>query len=109
MRVEHHKLVRDRIPEIIKLRGARPFIRVLDSDEYRSALIHKLLEEAQEAQLAHPNALPYELADLLEVIDALLSTLNLPWDDFRGLAAAKRLDRGGFHQRLFLEYVEEVK
>jgi predicted house-cleaning noncanonical NTP pyrophosphatase (MazG superfamily) len=60
------KLVRDRIPEIIKSEGHRPVTRVLDEASYRQALLAKFIEEAQEASRATPDGLPGELADVLE-------------------------------------------
>ena len=51
--------------------------------------------------------LPTELADVLEVLQALATTLGMTWDQVLKLAAEKRTQRGGFHDRLFLEYVEE--
>jgi predicted house-cleaning noncanonical NTP pyrophosphatase (MazG superfamily) len=50
MRVAHHKLVRDQIPQIIAADGGRPVTRVLDQASYRAALRAKLLEEAREAR-----------------------------------------------------------
>ena len=52
MSVPCHKLVRDRIPEIIQSDGCRPVIRVLDEASYRQALLAKLAEEADEADRA---------------------------------------------------------
>ena len=41
MRVPHHKLVRDRIPEIIQAEGHHPVTRVLDDSSYQAALLAK--------------------------------------------------------------------
>jgi predicted house-cleaning noncanonical NTP pyrophosphatase (MazG superfamily) len=49
MRVDHGKLVRDRIPAIIESHGCRAVARTLDEDSYRTALLAKLAEEAREA------------------------------------------------------------
>ncbi|MGD0246388.1 MAG: nucleoside triphosphate pyrophosphohydrolase [Streptosporangiaceae bacterium] len=51
MRVAHHKLVRDQIPEIIAAAGRQPVTRVLDQAGYQAALRAKLIEEAREADL----------------------------------------------------------
>jgi predicted house-cleaning noncanonical NTP pyrophosphatase (MazG superfamily) len=48
------KLVRDRIPDIIRARGAAPQTRVLDDSENLSSLFDKLLEEAQEMRRRTP-------------------------------------------------------
>jgi predicted house-cleaning noncanonical NTP pyrophosphatase (MazG superfamily) len=107
MRVEHNKLVRDLVPQIIEADGRRPVTRILGEDDYRAALRAKLVEEAAEARDATPDRLPAELADVVEVIAALLSTLGLTWDDLFALAERKRAERGGFAGRVLLEYVLE--
>ena len=106
MRVTYTKLIRDRIPEVIQADGRRAITRVLDTHGYRSALLAKLIEEAHEAQAASPDELAGELADIFEVLQALLPPLAMTWQDLMALAATKREDRGGFTRRLFLEYVE---
>jgi predicted house-cleaning noncanonical NTP pyrophosphatase (MazG superfamily) len=106
MRVEHNKLVRDHIPQIIEADGRRPVTRVLGDVDYRAALRTKLVEEAVEARDAPPDRLPAELADVVEVIAALLPTLGLTWEDLFALAERERAERGGFTGRLLLEHVE---
>jgi len=73
---------------------------------YRSALVAKLIEEAQEASAAPAGDLPTELADVLEVMQALVSDLGMTWEVFLSIAAGKRAERGAFDHRIFLEYVE---
>lgn len=63
MRVEHHELVRDRIPEIIRERGGVAATRVLDEREYLPALL------VEQARAAGPVELPGEIADLEHAID----------------------------------------
>ena len=47
--IEHNKLVRDRIPEIIRATGKTPVTRtVADVEERKRRLIDKLIEEVQE-------------------------------------------------------------
>jgi predicted house-cleaning noncanonical NTP pyrophosphatase (MazG superfamily) len=105
--VAHNKLVRDRIPEIIQCNGHRAVTRVLDSDEYRQQLLAKLVEEAQEAQAAPAVELPSESADVFETLQALTTAAGLTWDQLTAIAADKRSRRGGFRNRIYLEYVEE--
>src|SRR5580700_4537909 len=90
MRVTYNKLVRDRIPEIIEADGHHAFTRTLDGQDYRTALLAKLVEEAREAQSASADELPSELADVREVLQALLSTLPMTWQELDALAASKR-------------------
>ena len=69
-------------------------------------MLAKLIEEAHEAQEASPDDLPGELADIFEVLQALLPTLAMTRQDMVALAVTKRGQRGGFTRRLFLEYME---
>jgi predicted house-cleaning noncanonical NTP pyrophosphatase (MazG superfamily) len=107
MRVVYNKLVRDQIPGIIARDGYQAVTRVLDHAGYRAALRAKLLEEAQEAQAAAEEQLLSELADVLEVLQALASAHGARWEDIESEAARERAERGGFDQRIFVEYVEQ--
>jgi len=108
MRVTYNKLVRDRIPELIEANGHHAVTRILDGQDYRAALLAKLIEEAREAQGAPTDELPSELADVWEVLQALLSTVPMTWQGFQALAASKRGERGGFSEGIFLEYTEQA-
>jgi predicted house-cleaning noncanonical NTP pyrophosphatase (MazG superfamily) len=109
MRVAHHKLVRDQIPEIIAAAGRQPVTRVLDQAGYQAALRTKLLKEAHEAQAAPDGQLASELADVLEVLQALAAAHNMSWEDVVSEAGRKRAERGGFGKRIFLEYVDQAR
>ena len=62
------KLVRDRIPELIRASGRTPVIRTLSDDGYRAALNAKLDEEVAELRAAHTrDAALAEAADIVEV------------------------------------------
>lgn len=68
------KLVRDRIPELIRQSGRNPNVGHISGDDLVRALGAKLIEEAQEAAAALTNRdeLIEELADLTEVIAAVM-------------------------------------
>ena len=106
MRITYDKLVRDGIPAIIAADGGQACTRVLDQGSYRTALHDKLLEEAREAREASGPQLMSELADLLEVVRGLAGAYGIEWESIEAEAARKRADRGGFDQRIFLEYVD---
>ena len=97
------KLVRDRIPEIIRSSGGDPAIRVLDDDAYARALRAKLLEEAGELHAATGDDVVTEAADVLEVVLAILRTNGLDLGDLIAARDAKLLERGGFDRGLWLE------
>ena len=108
MRLDYHKLVRDGIPRIIEAGGGQPVTRVLDQAGYLTALRAKLMEEAEEAQTASGGQLRSELADVLEILQALAAAHGMSWEDVVAEAARKRDERGGFDERIFLEYVDQV-
>jgi predicted house-cleaning noncanonical NTP pyrophosphatase (MazG superfamily) len=109
MRVTYHKLVRDQIPAIIAADGHQPVTRILDHAGYEAALRAKLLEEAHEAQAAPDEQLASELADVLEVLQALAAAHDMSWEDIVFEASRKRAERGGFDNRIFLEYVDQAR
>jgi predicted house-cleaning noncanonical NTP pyrophosphatase (MazG superfamily) len=95
----YNKLVRDRIPEIIEAAGKRCEVRVLGNDEYLKALQDKLAEEVQE--YLHSGKVE-ELADLVEVVYALVQAAGMSRDAFDQIRERKARERGGFERRLFL-------
>lgn len=99
-----NKLVRDKIPDKIKSNGEVAVTRVLDDDEYRKELFKKLLEEANEVinSSSKEEALE-ELADVLEVIKSIGELNNFSLENIIDAANKKRLSRGGFKKRMFLE------
>lgn len=104
----YNKLVRDRIPEIIIGNGGAPFTRILDDKEYKEELEKKLNEEYQEVLGAtETNDRIEELADMLEIIDALANVEGKTLDDVIEVQKQKRLKRGGFSKKIYLEKVEE--
>ena len=105
-RAEHNKLVRDKIPEIIRNSGNHCGISTLNDAEYIKALRQKLVEEANEAATASPEELAQELADLMEVMDALISATGIKPEEVREIQKSKRSRRGGFDNRIKLLWTE---
>ena len=91
------KLVRDRIPEIIEADGLVPRIRVAAPEEYRQLLRAKLVEEVSEFLDSEE---PEELADVLEVIHALVTDLGVSVEWLEDLRRSKARERGTFTRRL---------
>ncbi len=102
--VTYNKLVRDRIPEIIRSHGKTVNCVVMPEEEYVEALEAKLSEELEE-YLAGKE--PEELADLLEVFYALLKARGIPFEELERIRAEKAEKRGGFDRRIKLISVEE--
>ena len=105
----YNKLVRDKIPNIIKEKGETPVIKVLDEINYKKELEKKLYEEYKEVMEAIGDDRVEELADMLEVIRALASLENKNLNDIIALADKKNEKRGAFEAKIFLEKVIESK
>jgi predicted house-cleaning noncanonical NTP pyrophosphatase (MazG superfamily) len=106
MRKEYNKLVRDRIPEIIRESGRKYAVEVMPDEEYRVALLDKLLEEAQEAVGAGLPGLIRELADLYEVIDAVMAAYDIEKETVLAEKGERLKERGGFAKRLRLLWTD---
>lgn len=66
------KLVRDKFPEILRANDVQLSYRILEPQEHQQRLKNKILEESKEVVDAGTKAeLTEELADLLEVMEAL--------------------------------------
>jgi predicted house-cleaning noncanonical NTP pyrophosphatase (MazG superfamily) len=105
--VQHYnKLVRDHIPAIIEAEGRQCATEIMNETDYIQALLQKLLEEAQEVAEASVDKRAIELADLYEVVDAILASQSLQEADIRELQAQRRKERGGFVQRIRLLWTE---
>jgi len=108
VRTNYNKLVRDRIPEIIQAAGGQCEVKAISEEEYLQALRRKLIEEAQEVATASSSDLILELADLFEVLDALLAAHNIQRSAVIETQEARRLERGGFQERVFLLWSERA-
>lgn len=96
------KLVRDKIPQIIRSKGEEPIIGTADTEEYCIRLRDKLREEVEE-YLASDNDRE-ELADILEVLYALAEQAGTDQHELEKLRAAKAEKRGGFAERIIWFY-----
>lgn len=94
-----NKLVRDRIPQIIKASGKTCKTRVLSQEEYIQKLDEKLNEELAEYQESKSLE---ELADLLEVMEAVALARGSTWEQLMQIKGEKRAARGGFEDRILL-------
>jgi predicted house-cleaning noncanonical NTP pyrophosphatase (MazG superfamily) len=98
----YNKLVRDRIPEIIKSNGKSCVVEIASGEEYVQRLIDKLQEEVREFV---ENPCLEELADIQEVVHSLEHATS--WGSLILAQLDKRCDRGGFKKKLILKEVSE--
>ncbi|WP_088038952.1 nucleoside triphosphate pyrophosphohydrolase [Bacillus mycoides] len=83
----HNKLIREKIPQIIKNNGKTPTTRILPEDEYIKEICKKTEEE---------------LSDLLELINALAEHESTTLEEINSIRKKKAEERGGFSNRVFL-------
>lgn len=96
----YNKLVRDKIPEYIKSKGGNAVFHIAAEQEYQIKLKEKLLEEANEF-LNDENI--EELADLLEVIDAIILYKGFDRNELDQVKLAKAEKKGKFNDRIILD------
>ena len=103
MKKIYNKLVRDRIPEIIKGNGQECVTESLSPEEYITALDKKLREEMEEYQ--RDKSID-ELADLLEVVYSVAKARGWSVEELEEVRKTKAEKRGGFEKRIFLKEVQ---
>ena len=103
-RFKFNKLIRDKWPDILYKSGIEVCQQVLSQEEYITCLKSKLSEEVREVLEAKTEIeICEELADLLEVIEALSMVLDLPvWK----AKADKKAAKGGFENRVYVDFIE---
>lgn len=102
LKIPQNKLVRDRIPEIIRQAGRDFGVETMKEEEFRQALRTKLVEEAQEAAAATGADLVTELADLCEVMNALMAVYGIDRETVLKEQQQRQIERGGFSRRIKL-------
>ena len=98
----YNKLVRDRIPEIIEASGKTCTCETLPDGQYIELLNKKLQEEVAEYL---ESGTVEELADIGEVMHAILDYKGIPLTEFQRIRNEKLQDRGGFKKRILLKEV----
>jgi predicted house-cleaning noncanonical NTP pyrophosphatase (MazG superfamily) len=100
----YNKLVRDRIPQILEAQGKEFIAYKAAEEDYPSYLKKKLVEEVHEF-LETPSL--KELADVQEVINAILKEMGYYQGDLRSARAQKIEERGAFNDRWVLGEVKD--
>lgn len=100
----YNKLVRDKIPEIIESSGKTCSVETLTDEKYIAMLDAKLNEELAEYQESKSLE---ELADLLEVMGAVVKARGYTWEELTKVRKKKLGERGGFEKKILLKEVFE--
>lgn len=98
--MKYNKLVRDKIPEIIKQKGGTPITHIADDSEYWQKLKQKLREEVAEFIEAESAE---ELADVLEVLEAVSEHKKFDPSEITGIKNKKAKERGKFKNKIILD------
>lgn len=101
--MNYDKLIRDKIPDIIRKEGKIPLTHVADEKEYWEKLKEKLKEETDEFL---ENSNEEELSDILEVINAVCEFKKINKEDLELTREKKSKERGGFKNKIILDKVE---
>ena len=103
--MEPNKLIRDKIPQIIEDSGASPTTHIANDSEYWEKLKAKLQEEVNE--VLEDTNINEELADVLEVIHAMLDIKGVSFTELEQIRLKKKEERGGFKNKIILTKVRE--
>ena len=98
-----NKLVRDNIPYICEKNGQIPKTKILNDKKYTSALNKKLKEEVREYLVSNNIE---ELADILEVVEAIAENNGYSFKDVMEIKQNKQNKNGGFKNKVFLISVD---
>lgn len=107
--IRYNKLIRDKIPQIIKRDNAIPKLSILNQKRFVEELKKKLAEESVELQMASgKKEVLNELSDILEIIQAVARIEKIKWTEIEKKRKVKAKERGGFKKRFFLKEVKEL-
>jgi len=94
------KLVRDRIPEILKKKGVTVITHIAKKEEYWEKLKEKLKEEVDEFLRDNNEE---ELADIFEVLYAICDFKRIEKKKLDLIREKKAKERGKFQHRIILD------
>jgi predicted house-cleaning noncanonical NTP pyrophosphatase (MazG superfamily) len=98
--MKYNKLVRDKIPEYIRGKGEAAVTHIAGDEEYWEKLKEKLQEEINEFE---QEASADELADILEVLDAIIDYKKFDRAEIAKIKTDKAEKRGKFQERIILD------
>ncbi|MBI2984159.1 MAG: nucleoside triphosphate pyrophosphohydrolase [Candidatus Kerfeldbacteria bacterium] len=108
-KIYYHKLIRDRVPLVMKKNGAAFRVKRLDLKSYQRELLKKVGEEASSLpRLRSKREMASELADTIDVINAIKRTFKISERQIKSEQRKAFVRKGGFKKRLFLFWAEDT-
>ena len=107
--IQTNKLVRDKVCQVLADRGIakKTKMRYVRDKEYETFLYAKLMEECAEVIGANTKKqITEELADLLEVVDAIRKEFDVSEMDLDETKTIKQCEKGGFYDGCVLEQID---
>jgi predicted house-cleaning noncanonical NTP pyrophosphatase (MazG superfamily) len=107
-RFKLEKLVRDKVPDIMRKQGAVVHDRIMNQEEKIIRLKEKLLEEANEV-ITEANTIEEfleEFSDVIEVINALAATIGITPEQIEKKRQEKQAIKGGFEKGIYCSTIE---
>jgi len=101
--MKYNKLVRDKIPEIIRSDNEKPITHIADDKEYWEKLKEKLTEETKEF---FKDSNEEEFADILEVLHAISDFKQFNKKEVNQIRKIKAEKRGKFKEKIILEKIK---
>jgi len=98
----YYKLVRDKIITIVGKSGRKVNYSKLNNEDYLNELFKKLIEEVNEFTKEKSKD---ELADVFEVIYAIMESKSIDINEIEKIRLNKKLERGGFEDKIFLKEI----
>lgn len=100
----YNKLVRDKIIDKLQLSGKNFSFHIADTEEYKNELLKKVYEEIEEF-VANP--CEEEIADIFEVLEAMMKFYKLDEDKLLEAKVKKSKEKGVFNKKIILEQIWE--
>lgn len=97
-----NKLGRDKTVDFCRQTDIEVDCHIMDDQAYKEALLQKLDEEAQEVKSAQYHEMLEELADVQEVVDALVKVYGFTKEQLYETQIKKREHKGGFENKVYI-------
>jgi len=103
-----NKLVRDKIPDIIKKEGRSCLVCRIPEKTRSLFLRQKLVEESKELFSCNKKEIANEIIDLMEIIDEIVKIEKIDIEYLKKFKEAKKKEKGEFNKGIYLIYYEKT-